>query len=311
MNVHFGYEGLRFSGPVITMGVFDGVHLGHRMLISKVVEEAHRCNTESVVVTFDPHPRMVLEKGNESLRFLTDITERIMLLEETGIDHLVVIPFTNELSNLTACDFIEKILCEKLCVSHLVAGFNHHFGKRHEGTGNTIMECSSRFGFSVTRAEPLILEGVVVSSSVIRDLLLSGETDHASRLLGYPYFITGRVVPGERLGRSLGFPTANIEPHFSHKIIPKNGVYAVEIELSGYAEKHKAMLNIGRRPTVTSGNTKETIEAHILDFDGDLYDKSVVVRFRHRLRDEMKFDTRKKLTLQLYADKEQTMRLLK
>ena len=256
MEVHFGYEGLNLKKPIITMGVFDGVHLGHRMLIAMVVDEARKREADSVVVTFDPHPRIVLDSNNENLRFLTDISERIMLLEETGIDHLVIIPFTRELSNLTACEFIEKILCGKLGVQHLVIGFDHHFGKRHEGTGDTIMNCSKRFGFTVTRSGALLKEDIVVSSSAIRDMLLSGLTDEASQLLGYPYFLTGRVVPGMQIGRSIGFPTANIEPHFRHKIIPANGVYAVEIEFDESKAKNIAMLNIGTRPTVSSSRRR-------------------------------------------------------
>lgn len=311
MEVHFGYDNLSFKDPVITMGIFDGVHLGHRMLISMVVNEAHKRNADSVVVTFDPHPRIVLDNNSDSLRFLTDITERIMLLRETGIDHLVVIPFTKELSNLTACEFIETILCGRLGVNHLVAGFDHHFGRKQEGTGDTINECSKKFGFTVTRTEALSESGIIVSSSAIRDLLLSGKTEEASQLLGYPYFLTGSIVSGMRIGRSIGFPTANIEPHFRHKIIPADGVYAVEIEFEDNKEKHIAMLNIGTRPTVSLIPEIKTIEAHVIDFSGDLYNKNVIVRFRHRLRDERRFETKEQLAEQLKKDRELTIRLLR
>jgi len=310
MEVHYGYENLSLKNPVVTMGVFDGVHLGHRMLIRMVVDEARRREADSVVVTFDPHPRIVLDSNSDNLRFLTDISERIMLLRETGIDYLVIIPFTKRLSNLTACEFIETILCRKLGVKHLISGFDHHFGRRQEGTGDTINECSERFGFTVTRYGALSKDDIIISSSVIRDFLMAGQTDEASHLLGYPYFLTGKVVSGLKIGRSLGFPTANIEPHFRHKLIPANGVYAVEIEFEENKERHIAMLNIGTRPTVSSPDAVKTIEAHVIDFSGDLYNKNVIVRFRQRLRDEQKFATTRELADQLKIDREHTISLL-
>jgi riboflavin kinase / FMN adenylyltransferase len=310
MEVHYGYEGLTLNKPVITMGVFDGVHRGHRMLICKVVNEARRRGSDAVVVTFDPHPRIVLDRNTENLSFLTDIDERILLLKETGIDHLVIIPFTKELSNLTACEFIESILCGKLGVNHLVAGFNHHFGKKHEGTGETIIECSGRMGFSVSREEALTSGNIVVSSSEIRNLLQDGNVEKAAELLGYPYFITGRVVSGDKIGRGIGFPTANIEPLFKHKLIPGNGVYAVNIEFDNNGESLIAMLNIGTRPTINNDNKLRTIEAYVINFSGDLYDKNARVRFRFRLRDELKFDSLEDLAEQMKADMERTKSLL-
>ncbi len=310
MEVHYGYEGITLNNPVITMGVFDGVHRGHRMLINKVVNEARKRGVDSVVVTFDPHPRIVLDSKTENLRFLTDINERILLLQETGIDHLIIIPFTKELSNLTACEFIESILCKKLGVNHLVSGFNHHFGKKHEGTGDTILECSRRFGFTVSREGALTSGDIVVSSSEIRDLLSEGNVEKAAELLGYPYFLSGRVVLGKKLGRNIGFPTANIEPQFKYKLIPADGVYAVNIDIDDSGESLIGMLNIGTRPTVSNGGDTKTIEVHIINFDGDIYGREVRVRFRFRLRDEMKFESVKHLSEQLKADRIRTLSLL-
>jgi riboflavin kinase / FMN adenylyltransferase len=311
MNVHYGYEGLELKNPVITMGVFDGVHRGHCLLIERVINEARRCGSESVVVTFDPHPRLVLEKNSDSLRFLTDIDERIFLLRKMDIDHLVIIPFTDELSNLTACEFIEKILFNKLKVSHLVAGFNHHFGKRHEGTGETIAGCSQKYGFNLTRADSLSEGDVIISSSVIRNLLVEGKVEDAAVLLGYPYFVTGKVVKGQRIGRKIGFPTANIEPSFRFKLIPARGVYAAEVEICETNEKLLAMVNIGNRPTITGGHGADTIEAHLINFKNNLYGKKIRVVFRYRLREEKKFSSVEELAVQINADMERTILLLK
>ncbi len=311
MEVHRGYKNLSFRNPVITMGVFDGVHLGHRMLLGRVVAEAEKSRSDSVAVTFDPHPRIVLSGDPSHLRFLTDIDERIYLLRETGIGHLVIISFTEELSRMTASEFINEILCRHLGVSHLITGFDHHFGRRHEGDSNTILECAARLNFRVTREEALTVEGKVVSSSFIRGLLGEGDVRRASALLGYDYFLRGKVVSGKRIGRNIGFPTANIAPLFKYKVIPRSGVYAVEAEVEGETEKYAAMLNIGIRPTIAGNDGQRTIEAHIIDFGSDLYGMNVTVRFRHRLRDEIKFESVDALAAQLDKDREMTIALLR
>ncbi len=307
MKVHHGYKNLSFRNPVITMGVFDGVHLGHRMLLRRVVEEAEKSGSDAVAVTFDPHPRIVLTGEPSRLRFLTDIEERICLLRETGIGHLVIIPFTPELSRMTASEFIDEILCRQLGVSHLITGFDHHFGRRHEGDSNTIIDSSSRMDFRVTKEEAFIVDGKPVSSSSIRELLEEGEVRKASSLLGYEYFLRGKVVSGKRIGRNLGFPTANIEPLFAYKLIPSYGVYAVEAEVEGDEQKHIAMLNIGINPTIAGNDGKRTIEAHILGFESDLYGREVTVRFHTRLRDEMKFENVDDLAAQMVKDREMTI----
>jgi riboflavin kinase/FMN adenylyltransferase len=307
MKVHYGYKNLSFKNPVITIGVFDGVHLGHRMLLRRVVAEAEKSGSDAVAVTFDPHPRIVLTGDPSHLRFLTDIEERIYLLRETGIGHLVIIPFTPELSRMTASEFIDEILCRHLGVSHLVAGFDHHFGRRHEGDNNTISDCSSRMDFRVTKEEPFIVDGKPVSSSSIRALLEKGDVSKASELLGYEYFLRGKVVSGKRIGRNLGFPTANIEPLFAYKLIPSYGVYAVEVEVGGDKGKHIAMLNIGINPTIAGNDGKRTIEAHIIGFESDLYGRDITVRFHSRLRDEMKFDNVDSLVARMVQDREMTI----
>jgi riboflavin kinase/FMN adenylyltransferase len=311
MQVHHDYKQTRFRNPVVTMGVFDGVHLGHRMLLQRVAEEAARRGSEAVAVTFDPHPRIVLTGDPSHLRFLTDIEERIDLLGETGIDHLVIIPFTPELSRMTACEFVEAVLCRHLGVSHLVTGFDHHFGNRHQGNIATVTECSARLGFSVSREEAFMIAGEAVSSTGIRRVLERGEVKRAAIMLGYSYSVRGRVVSGKRIGRNIGFPTANISPHFRYKLIPASGVYAVEVMVENDPKWHIAMLNIGHRPTIKDSDGQSTIEAHLIDFGSDLYGKNVTVRFHERLRDEMKFGNIDALVAQLQRDREMTIRLLR
>jgi len=310
MQVHNGYTGISFSKPVITMGVFDGVHLGHRMLLNRVVMEAAKEDADSVAVTFDPHPRVVLTGDPGHLSFLTDLEERTELLRSTGIGHLVVIPFTYELSRMTAPEFVGSVLCNHLGVRHLITGYTHHFGRRHEGDSSTILECATRMDFRVTREDAYMIDGEPVSSSLIRKTLGEGRIDKAAAMLGYDYFIRGRVVSGRRIGRNMGFPTANITPVFEHKLIPRTGVYAVEVTIEGAAERHIAMLNIGHRPTIADSDGIRTIEVHLVDFSGDLYGRVVTVIFRHRLRDEMKFENVDALAAQLSKDREKTIALL-
>ncbi len=310
MEVHYGYNNLQLNKPVVTLGIFDGVHRGHRMLLNRVIQEAIIRGSDPVAVTFDPHPRIVLSDDPSQLRFLTDINERITLFRETGIRHLVIIPFTLSLSRMTASEFLKEVLCRHVGVTHLVAGFNHHFGRKHEGTSDTILECSNEMGFTVSREEAFLVDGVAVSSSVIRQKLSNGEIEQASVLLGYDYFINGSVVSGKRIGRNIGFPTANIEPAFRYKLVPGDGVYAVDAIIEGDPAKHIAMLNIGTRPTVSGGSKVRSIETHIIDFEGDLYGTTVNVRFRYRLRDEMKFDSVDSLVSQLRHDRETTIKLL-
>lgn len=292
------------------MGVFDGVHLGHRMLLNRVTREAAKENSDSVAVTFDPHPRIVLTGDPGHLSFLTDLEERTELLRSTGIGHLVVIPFTTELSRMTAPEFVGSILCRHLGVRHLITGYNHHFGRRHEGDSNTILECAARMDFRVTREDAYMIDGEPVSSSLIRKTLGEGHIVKAAAMLGYDYSIRGRVVSGRRIGRNMGFPTANIVPVFEHKLIPRTGVYAAEVTIEGADGRHIAMLNIGHRPTIADSDGNRTIEVHLVNFSGDLYGSVVTVTFRHRLRDEMKFENVDALAAQLAKDREMTIALL-
>lgn len=290
-----------FKEPVVTMGIFDGLHEGHKFIINKINSMARSVGSESVVLTFWPHPREVLNKNIESLKYLTSLKEKLILFEKTGIDHLVLIEFTKEFSQLSSCEFIKNILVDKIGVRHLIIGYNHKFGKDQEGDLTSLKECSRIYNFTIEQAEVFKMEGVSISSSLIRNHLLLGELDISNKYLGYQYFIVGRVIEGNRIGREIGFPTANIVPDDKHKLIPGDGVYAVDIKISD--NLYRGMLNIGVRPTVSSENNK-TIEVHIIDFSGELYDKELIIYFRKRIRDEKKFANREQLRQQLIKDRE-------
>ncbi len=310
MEVHYGYRDLWFRDPVITMGVFDGVHLGHRRLLQRVTEEARNAEADSVAVTFDPHPCLVLNKGQQCPAILTDIEERKRLVQQTGVGHLVIIPFTTELSRMTATEFVKEILCRRLRVRHLITGYDHRFGRRQEGDTSTITECSEEMDFKISREAAYCIEDEVVSSSHIRKALSRGEVEKAASMLGYNYFLTGRVVSGKKIGRHMGFPTANIVPLSSHKLVPMTGVYAVEVTLADKQGSYPGMLNIGTRPTIIDSDGRQTIEVHLIDFKDDLYGRVVTLHFRHWLRDEMKFDGVAALTEQLAKDREMTLDLM-
>jgi len=309
MIIHEGYEDLNLSSTVVTLGIFDGVHRGHRALLDYLVSVAGGKNCESVVITFSPHPRIVLEPENTSLAFLTTMEEKTVLLEKAGIDHLIVIQFNREFSSIPACDFIRDILYKKIGTRHLIIGYNHHFGRRGEGDINTIRQCSEELGFKVEQVQGFRTEEGAVSSSLIREALLKGELDDANRWLGYYYSLSGKVIEGKKIGRTIGFPTANIQPDSGNKLIPCNGVYAVEVIVD--KKVYQGMLNIGSNPTVNSNLKLRSIEVNILDFNEDIYGKGITVIFRKRLRDEKKFSGLKELTEQMELDKWNTLRLLK
>ncbi len=308
MIIHDGYENLNMVASVATLGIFDGVHLGHRALLDRLVLRAKEEKSESVVITFSPHPRLILEKHNKKLSFLTTIEEKKVLLRSAGVDHLIIINFTSEFSNITACDFIKDILVGKIGTKYLVIGYDHHFGKSGEGNFNTINECAKDLDFRVEQVEGYHTDDGIISSSLIRGALLKGDIGKANNWLGYSYSVNGLIIEGRKLGRKIGFPTANIKPSYEHKLIPANGVYAVEVQL---ADKIlPGMLSIGSNPTVNSDPYFRSIEVHILDFNEDIYGRNLTVIFRKRLRDEKKFGSLDELVKQMELDKQDTLRLL-
>jgi riboflavin kinase/FMN adenylyltransferase len=308
MIIHEGYENLNLKTPFVTLGIFDGVHLGHRFLLDNLVLRAKEEKGESVVITFSPHPRLVLDQNLDDLSFLTTMNEKIVLLENSKIDHLIIIEFTKKFSRIKACDFIKKVLVEKIGTKHLLIGYNHHFGKGGEGDVNTVKQCAESLDFQVEQVQGFYTGEATISSSAIREALVNGRLDEANRWLGYSYSVSGTIIEGRKIGRSIGFPTANIKPDFQYKLIPANGVYAVEVKLDGLI--YQGMLNIGTNPTVNEDPEKRSIEVHILNFNKDIYRKTISVIFRKRLRNEIKFDNIDQLTEQMKLDKQQTLQLL-
>jgi riboflavin kinase/FMN adenylyltransferase len=303
------YEGLAGFKPVknavVTSGTFDGVHLGHQKILNRIREIARSIQGETVLITFWPHPRLVLHPEEHKLRLLSTFEEKTKLLRQLGIDHLITIPFTQEFSQLTSEEFIRKVLIESLETKKLVIGYDHRFGKNREGSFDYLKANSSEFGFDLEEISRQDVEDIGVSSTKIRKSLESGDVKTAMTYLGRPYELNGIVIKGQQIGRSIGFPTANIHIPNDYKLIPKDGVYAVVASVDGCI--YKAMLNIGNRPTVDG--TKRTVEAHLFDFQGDLYNKQITVYFREFIREEQKFENLEALKNQLVRD-QQTARTL-
>lgn len=288
------------AGPsAVCVGVFDGIHLGHQDLLSRLVEQAKSRNLASVVVTFEPHPRIVLSKGNDRVGLLSTPQERNNILSKIGIDNLVVIPFTREFSDLTASEFLASYLAVKLQAKFLLMGYNHRFGS-DDVTPDQYPALAQTAGIQALRAQAFSLPGnVKVSSTEVRNALSNGDVAAAAALLGRPYSLTGNVVHGDALGRKIGFPTANIVPADERKLIPADGVYACLISFDG-EKPRPAVLNVGTRPTV--GGADRRVEAHVLDFNGDVYGDSATILFISRIRDEKKFSSQDDLANQISAD---------
>ncbi|MBI3509231.1 MAG: bifunctional riboflavin kinase/FAD synthetase [Bacteroidetes bacterium] len=290
-----------FSGvknAVVTTGTFDGVHLGHLEIIRMMRVLADACGGETVLLTFFPHPRMVLFPERKQL-LLTTIAEKTELLEKAGVAHLIIHPFTREFSMLTSHDFIAEILVKKLHTKKLVIGHDHHFGKDREGSFFQLKSSGAIYGFEVEEIPVIMSQKINISSTQIRNALMSGNVELAAQYLGYDYKLGGTVVKGRMAGRSIDFPTANISVSDVFKIVPADGVYAVKVKRG--KEEMKGMMNIGMRPTV---NGKErTLEVNIFDFNGDLYGETLILEFVKRMRDEVKFDGLSSLKSQLEKDR--------
>ena len=308
MIIHNGYENLKLVNPFVTVGVFDGVHLGHRAILNKLASSAGKAGGESVVITFDPHPRLVLSENTRGISYLSTLDEKKKLLAESMIDHLIIMKFTKELSNLEAPEFIKEILVNKIGVKHLLVGYDNHFGKSKGGDFKKISECAEALNFEVEQADEVSANGGIISSTAIREALLKGRLEDAGSWLGYSYSLTGTVIHGRNLGRSLGFPTANIKPADNYKLIPADGVYAAEAVLGD--NKYQGMLSIGFNPTVNNRKDIRSIEVNIFNFDRNIYDRIITLIFRFRLRDEMKFENVRLLTRQMELDKQTALRLL-
>jgi riboflavin kinase/FMN adenylyltransferase len=285
--------------PIITTGTFDGVHFGHRKIIDRLTQIADLCDGESVILTFSPHPRMVLFPEDHGLQLINSIDEKIELLRESGVQHLIIHPFTLEFSRLSSIQFVRDILVNQFETHKLVIGYDHHFGRNREGSFEHLKEFSHLYGFDVEEIPAQLLDDVSVSSTKIRNTLLDGNVEIAREYLGYKYTLNGFVVKGNQIGRTIGFPTANLLVEDSTKLIPKQGVYDVSVVVDN--QEYRAMMNIGQNPTV-NGNSQH-LEVHIFDFDRDIYDLPLKVMFNHRIRDEILFDSIELLKEQLQKDK--------
>lgn len=293
-------EGITDVCPsVATIGFFDGVHRGHRFLINNVVKEAASRGLLSTVVTFDRHPRQVLGSDFQP-RLLSTNEEKMLLLSKTGVERCVMLPFSEQMAQMTACDFMKKILHDRLGVQVLIIGYDNRFGHNRSEGFDDYVRYGREMGIEVMSAQSFLLHGINVSSSVIRSFLQEGEIEMAENCLGYPYFFTGKVVKGFRVGHELGFPTANIEQDNMLKMIPSPGVYAVKVRIEGTVELKHAMMNIGTRPTFNG--TQQTLEVHILNFNDDIYGKMISVAFVHKLRNERQFASKEALSEQLVKD---------
>lgn len=295
------------GNAVVTSGTFDGVHVGHQQILRRLREVAQHSGGLSVVITYWPHPRLVLGPPPShpellELRLLSTLEERAAKLAEFGVDYLLVVPFTKEFAAWTSEEYIQNILLRTVGTRKLVIGYDHRFGKNREGGFEYLREHADRYGMSVEEIPREDVDAVGVSSTRIRRALESGDVATANRYLGYSYSLTGTVVKGRQLGRTIGWPTANIECAELLKLIPARGVYAV-LATTAAGTHHPAMLNIGVRPTV-GGDLTQTVEAHLLDFDGDLYEQPLTVQFVARLRDELKFNGLDELKAQLALDAE-------
>jgi len=287
---------------VATTGTFDGVHLGHKKILGQLVQTAYKVGGESVLLTFSPHPRLILQP-DVKLKLLTSLEEKIGLLEQTGLDHLIIHPFTKEFSRTPSLEFVREVLVNQIGVKQLVIGYDHHFGRNREGSFEHLKEFGPIYGFEVQEIPALDIDEVNISSTKIRNALTEGNVELASSYLGHPYIIGGKVIDGDQIGRTIGFPTANLDINFEHKLIPADGVYAGWVRLNG--EHYKAMANIGRRPTV--GSTRRSVEIHLFEFEGDLYGQHLHFAVGHRLRDVMNFNDLESLKTQLALDKEDAL----
>ncbi|MDP3312758.1 bifunctional riboflavin kinase/FAD synthetase [Lutibacter sp.] len=290
----------------VTIGTFDGVHLGHQKVIQNLVIGAKNANSKSVLLTFFPHPRMILKKGN-SIELLNTLEERIKLLEQTGLDILIIQEFNFQFSEISAYNFVKNILVENLNILKLVVGYDHQFGKNREGSFEQLKDYSSEFGFKLEKIIQKEIKEIAISSTKIRTALKSGKIKLATKYLGYNYTLTGTVVQGKNLGEKIGFPTANLKLTETYKLIPKTGAYIVKSVLKNITTY--GMMNIGYRPTVNGQN--QTIEIHFFDFCDNLYNEKIQICILNHLRDERKFDTIENLKSQLIKDKKKSLKFIK
>lgn len=291
-----------FKNAIITIGTFDGVHNGHRQILNQLIEEANEVDGTPVVITFYPHPKQIVGNDLSSVLVLNTLEEKSALLAEVGIEHLVVVPFTKEFAEQSAEDYIKNFLVRSFKPHTIIIGYDHRFGKNRAGNYELLEVKGQEFNYKVKEIPEHILHNITISSTKIRTQLLEGNISTANELLGYDYFFSGNVITGKQMGRTIGFPTANLAINNESKLIPGNGVYAVTVQIENDKTIFNGMMNIGVRPTFEK--TERTIEVNIFDFDSPIYDKQLTVHIKTRLRDEMKFDGIDSLKNQLNRDRE-------
>ena len=299
MKIKTAADYKQIKSSVITIGTFDGVHVGHQQIIHRLVDTARKNDLQALVLTFFPHPRMVIQ-NDANIKLINTIDEKAKQLEQLGVDHLVVKEFTKSFSRLTALEYVRDILVNKLKVKHIIVGYDHHFGRNRTANINELKEFGAFYDFEVTEIEPQEVDDVAVSSTKIRSAILEGNIPTANKFLGYNFMLTGTVIKGKGLGKTLDFPTANIQIEAAYKLIPKHGVYVVKSQIKGV--EVFGMMNIGKNPTVSEGNQTK-IEVHFFDFSANLYGAVLKIELLDYLRSEIKFPNIEALKLQLEKDK--------
>lgn len=289
-----------FKKATITIGTFDGVHLGHKKILAQLVAEAKKVGGTTLLITFYPHPKAVVANSKNPVFYLTTQEEKYSLIEKEGIEYIVEVPFDKSFSEQSAKDYIESFLVKKFNPKTIIIGYDHRFGKNREGDYELLETSGKKWGFNVIEIPEELVQNIIISSTKIRDALLDGDPETAKLYLGYDYFFSGIVVEGNRLGRTIGYPTANIYVEKTEKLIPGNGVYAVDVRIENDETLYKGMMNIGVRPTING--TKRVTEVNIFDFDKEIYGHKLTITIKQKLRAEIKFNGLEELKLQLAAD---------
>ncbi len=297
------HEFSSLPNAVVTIGTFDGVHFGHQKIIKRLKEVSESINGQTVIITFFPHPRMILHPEDNQLKLINTLEEKIQLLDKAGINHLLIIPFNRDFSNLTSLEFIDEILVKAIGTKKLVIGYDHRFGKDREGSFEHLKNVKGKHGFEVEEIPEQDVNDIAVSSTKIRKALLSGDITTANSFLGYDFQLSGVVVKGDKIGRTLGYPTANIFIPENYKLIPGDGIYAVEVVHDNI--NYQAMLYIGHRPTI-NGMTRN-IEVNMFNFDKEIYNETLNISFKSFIRPDQRFDSLEALTQQLHKDKAATL----
>ncbi len=305
----------KINNAIVTIGTFDGVHVGHRKIISRITEVAKQTNGESVILTFFPHPRMIINPEDVNLKLITTIREKAQLLEQLGIDHLIITPFTRDFSNLSAETYIQKVLVDKIGTKKIIIGYDHHFGKDREGNLERLQKFAPDYGYEVEEIPEQDIHDIAVSSTQVREALKKGDVETANEFLGYPFSLFGQVIKGDQLGRTLGFPTANLLVEESYKLIPGDGIYAVKINVhsdsqisNSKSRIYNGMAYIGNRPTING--MSRNIEVNIFDFDQDIYRQYLTMEFIHFIRSDIRFSNIEALKIQITKDKQAALSLL-